>query len=223
MQLMGIMGQFGLIKESVAPASAAYSEAVEGEKMIKTLANVITRALSAETAEMELEDFHFQQYPLSALVQNCANNFMERAKNGRREIRIDNIIERLPYAEVDPAILSVALENLLDNALKYSFEGSYILIAAELETTEYVTIMVQDFGEQLPEEAHSNLIQPGKRWGISARARNIPGTGYGLWEASMIVSAHQGTLNFSSSEHNLSKGRQGYIVKVWMTLPLKRK
>jgi len=71
----------------------------------------------------------------------------------------------------------------------------------------------------MSEKARANLIQPGKRWGMSPRARRAPGKGFGLWDASVIVAAHGGKLNFSSV---FEWQRRANRVKVWVTLPLKR-
>ena len=213
-----IIGKFSVIKRSVDKESSLKSYAGDGEKLIRNLSHVIGSARTSHIAEMEPEDFDFQPYPLPALIQNCVENFRERANEVGRKIVPDKKIEYLPYSEVDRLMLSVALGNLIDNALKYSFRDTEILINSEYDTG-HATIIVEDLGEIMPEKARANLVQPGKRWGMSPRARRAPGTGFGLWDASVIVTAHGGELDFSSvyeSEHRANK------VKVWITLPLKR-
>lgn len=221
MYLTQIVGKFGLIKKGTEEGGDSWQSAGEGERLGQHLSRVVARVLTSRFAEMEPGDFEFQNYPLSALVQNCVESFMERAESEGRELVLAPRVEYLPYAEVDPAILSIALGNLIENALKYSFEATCIPVFTEYDTRQ-VTITVQDLGEQMPQQARGNLIQPGKRWAMSARARRIPGMGFGLWEASVIVAAHGGTLNFTSSYQKQYRGKRGHLVRVWMTLPLRR-
>ena len=72
------------------------------------------------------------------------------------------------------------------------------------------------------QQARENFIHPGKTWGMSPRARDIPGTGYGLWDASVIVSAHMGILDFSSEYQGRRQDKVIHDVKTWITLPLRR-
>jgi signal transduction histidine kinase len=220
MSLTQIMGKFGSIKTG-SDISESQQVAEDGEKLVANLSHVIGRVLTSRFAEMEFQDFAFQLYPLSAFVQNCVESFRERAKFIGRELVLDPSVECLPNAEIDPTTLSVALGNLIENALKYSFEGTFIRVFSAYDTQQ-ATITIEDLGEEMSEKARDNLIRPGMRWAMSARARRIPGTGLGLWDVSMIAAAHGGTLNFASAYHKQVHGEAGYLVRVWMTLPLKQ-
>ena len=221
MHLQQIMGKFGLIKSSEGVESQVKENAAYGEWLVEHLSRIVTRSLTSQFAEMEEGDFVFQEYPLAALIQNCVENFQERAIFWNRELRLDPRVEYLPYAIVDPLILSVALNNIIENALKYSYKGTFIKVYSEYDTKK-ATIIVQNVGEQMSEDAKKNLLQPGKRWGMSARARNTPGTGFGLWDASIITVAHGGQLEFTSVPTKNDKEKSAYLVRVWITLPLKR-
>lgn len=219
--LSHIIGKFGVIKSSPDAGAQSREAAGEGEMAVQMLARVVERALTSRFAEMEPEDFKFHSYALPALVQNCVDSFREQAKLAARELFVDPSLELLPYGEVDATILSVALGNLIDNALKYSFPGTQIKVCS-IYTAREATITVEDVGEQMPEHARANLVKPGKRWAMSARARRIPGSGLGLWDASVIAAAHGGKVNFSSAPYN-DKGRPCYKVRVSITIPLKHK
>jgi K+-sensing histidine kinase KdpD len=147
------------------------------------------------------------------------SGFEERARLDDKTFQIDDTVERLPYAEVDVTMLSVALSNLVENALKYSLKGTYIRISSQYDTQE-AQIAVTDVGWKMPESAKENLSVPGKRWVVGAYARRIPGTGFGLWEASVIARAHGGEIDFTCDRY--PRLRDAYRVSVWMTVPLKR-
>lgn len=215
-----IIGKFSLIQRHLKDESYVKKCACEGEILVTNLSDVVRRVLTSPVAEIERADFDFQEYPLPVFIQNCVENFKEKADKAGRNININTNIENLPYAEIDNLLLSVALDNLIDNALKYSYRNTVIQVYSEYNTQkEEVKIIVQDFGEQMSEDARSNLLEPGTRWGMSSRARRLPGTGFGLWEAGIIATAHRGHINFSSVYEWQEKAHR---VKVWITLPIKQ-
>jgi PAS domain S-box-containing protein len=221
MYLQQITGKFGLIKQKVSKDSPGFEKAAEGEKLALHTARVIKHVLFNQSAEMEPEDYTFQPHSLAALVENCAATFEERAREMRREIRLDESIDNLPQAEVDDRFLSVAIGNLIENAIKYSYEETYIKIFSSYDL-KTATITVQDIGERLDDRARENLLKPGKRWSMSARSRQIPGSGFGLWESSVIAVAHEGHVDFSSVTYKSILGKPAHQVKVWLTIPLKQ-
>lgn len=220
MSLTQVMGKLGSIRSS-SDIGESRQVAEDGEKLVGNLSRVIGRVLTSRFAEMEPQDFIFQLYPLSTLVQNCVESFREKAKFMGRGLVLDSSIEYLPNGEVDPTTLTVALSNLIENALKYSFAGTYVRIFSVYDVQQ-ATITVEDVGEQMSEQAHDNLVRPGMRWAMSARARRIPGTGLGLWDASVIVAAHGGTLDFAGAYLKQIRGKPAHCVRVWMTLPFKQ-
>jgi len=242
MYLQQITGKFGLIKQNAGKDFSVFEKAAEGERLAQHTSRVIKHALFSQPAEMEWEDFSFHPHSLSALVQNCAATFEERAREKNREIRLYESIDNLPQAEVDDRFLSVAIGNLIENAIKYAFEDTYIRIFAAFDL-KTVTITVQDIGERMDDRARENLLKPGKRWTMSARARQIPGSGFGLWDSSVIAVAHEGHIDFSSVPYHKSsqtkpdkdshakgksgdfkaiEGRPAHQVRVWLTIPLKQ-
>jgi len=221
MYLQQITGKFSLIKQKVDRGTPAADKAQEGERLALHTARVIKHVLCGQSAEMEREDYTFQCHSLAALVHNCAATFEERARENKREIRLDDSIDNLPQAEVDDRFLSVAIGYLIENAIKYSFEETFIKIFSTYDL-KTATIIVQDIGEDMDDRARENLIKPGKRWTMSARARQIPGSGFGLWESSVIAVAHEGHVDFFSIPYKPVQGRPAHQVKVWLTIPLKQ-
>jgi signal transduction histidine kinase len=218
--LQPVTSKFGVIKHLSSIESSIWKAASEGEEILLKLSDVIVRALTASMAGIEHDDLDIQEYSLSAFVGNCVESFQDQAISMQRELIADPSIDRLPYAEVDIGILFIALSNLIDNALKYSFPNTDIVVSSKYDT-KHATITVQNDGEQLSESARHNLVEPGKRHGMSARARRIPGTGIGIWEASLIATAHGGHLDFSSVEIKRHQ-RTFHKVKVWLKIPFKQ-
>ncbi len=100
-----------------------------------------------------------------------------------------NPARNLPRISADPELLSLALRQLIDNALKYSPPGSPIDVVADLEK-ERVVIRVHDRGPGIPERERERIFDKFYRRG----AAKVPGTGLGLYIAREIIRTHGGDL-----------------------------
>src|SRR5262249_3384762 len=98
--------------------------------------------------------------------------------------------------EADPEALSVALRNLVDNALKYSPENKPVWVEWSTES-QFIAIRVRDKGAGIAEEQMQRIFQkfvPGR----AASAGNVKGTGLGLAMVRHIVAAHGGQIQVAS-------------------------
>jgi len=102
----------------------------------------------------------------------------------------------------DKMLLKRALENVLENAHKYSLPNRPIEVRAEQATgATSVSITVQDDGVGIDAEDLPHVFTPFFR-GDRSRARQTGGTGLGLTLAQRIVEAHGGTIRLQSQpEH----------------------
>jgi len=97
----------------------------------------------------------------------------------------------LPQVSADSELLSLALRQLIDNALKYSPPASPIGIVADLEG-ERVVIRVHDRGPGIPERERERIFDKFyRRRGVKDQ---VPGTGLGLYIAREILRTHGGDL-----------------------------
>lgn len=90
----------------------------------------------------------------------------------------------------DPVLLSQAIGNLVDNALKYSPEGSRVDILLE-ERADSVALHIRDFGPGVAPEDAPRLFERHYRAPV---ARAHLGSGTGLYAAKRIADAHHGHL-----------------------------
>jgi two-component system sensor histidine kinase BaeS len=98
----------------------------------------------------------------------------------------------LPQVEVDPGRMAQVLENLVNNALRYTPEGGRIVLSAEANTST-IKLHVQDNGVGITPE---DLPYVFDRFYRSEKSRPRQGTesGLGLAIAKSIVEAHGGSL-----------------------------
>jgi two-component system sensor histidine kinase KdpD len=89
----------------------------------------------------------------------------------------------------DRDLLSMALVHYLDNAAKYSFEGSEVKVAA-WESHSEVMISVHNFGPPIPLSDRERIFQRFYRSEVTMH--RAPGTGIGLSAVKMAAEAHHG-------------------------------
>ncbi|MEV5029100.1 sensor histidine kinase [Paenibacillus sp. LPE1-1-1.1] len=112
----------------------------------------------------------------------------------------------------DPHLISRIIDNLIDNAMKYSGAGSPITFTLEL-TNHDAVYRIMDTGSGIPEEALPYVFNSFYRVDKS-RNSGIPGSGLGLSIAKEIADMHGGQLTVMSNDQS---GR-GCIFS--LTLPL---
>jgi two-component system sensor histidine kinase KdpD len=108
------------------------------------------------------------------------------------------VMKRMPdglMVDADRDLLSLALRQLIDNALKYSPPASSIEISADA-AADCVRITVRNSGSIIPEHEVTRVAE---RYYRGERARNVPGTGMGLAIVRQIAQAHGGALTIASS------------------------
>ncbi|WP_019071095.1 sensor histidine kinase [Streptomyces hokutonensis] len=102
-----------------------------------------------------------------------------------------DIPETLPMVAVDPGLLERAVANLVENAVKYSPEGTPVLVKASA-IADRVEIRVVDRGPGVPDEAKNRIFEPFQRYGDAPRGA---GVGLGLAVARGFTEALGGTLS----------------------------
>lgn len=130
----------------------------------------------------------------SALLERCVARFREAHPERPLEARIDGA---LPEVELDAGLIRRAVDNLVDNARKYSDEGSPIQLSATAADGG-LAVEVKDQGIGIEPEDLPRLFTPFFRTDRS-RARGTGGVGLGLALARRIVEAHGGQISVQSA------------------------
>jgi len=99
-------------------------------------------------------------------------------------------------AAVNPPLLEQAVVNLVDNAVKYSPEGSAVEVVL-IEATDEIVIGVRDQGQGVPREHLPRLFERFYRVD-KARSRDLGGTGLGLAIVKHVAQAHGGRVSVDS-------------------------
>lgn len=133
-------------------------------------------------------------YNIYAII---ADDMHMRAAAQHRLLQV-SISNQLPTVAADRSSISEVLSNLIDNAIKYSFEGGVVTVSAE-QKGDFIEISVADNGVGMPASVVKNLFRKFYR---SHRSREtVAGTGIGLYICKAFVESHGGTIIARSREN----------------------
>ena len=115
---------------------------------------------------------------------------------GKEDVELIFESVREVTAGVDEVKLTLALTNLIENAIKYNRRGGSVYIGLDSDHQQF-TVTVRDTGIGIPEEYHEHIFERFYRVDKS-HSREIGGTGLGLAIARNIILMHRGTISVES-------------------------
>jgi signal transduction histidine kinase/putative methionine-R-sulfoxide reductase with GAF domain len=132
---------------------------------------------------------------LRKLVNDAVERVRPQIELKQGDLRLD--LSPAPLTVVgDPERLASAVDNLLQNAVKFSPETPHIEVVGEREDG-HVRLLVKDHGIGIPREAQSRLFEKFYRVN-DPRLQNVSGTGIGLYLVRQVVEGHGGQVAVES-------------------------
>jgi signal transduction histidine kinase len=231
--LTPIASQTGIAKALVDGGGRIDTRRVSGllgraENLAMRVARRARQTMEGHVLQFESEDLDFERHPLSVLIANCTAGFEERARQHHLDLLVDERVEYLPEADVDVARLTIALANLIDNAIKYSFPDTTIYIRSRFEADRSVkeanaVIEVDNLGYEIAYEDRERIFERGQRGLVAAKLGHIEGSGLGLWEARAIAAAHGGKISMRCDRTaRRTRLGQAYHIVFAITIPLRQ-
>lgn len=107
--------------------------------------------------------------------------------------------KNLPPVKVDVDKIKLVIENLIDNAIKYTKSGGNVTISLKGDIKE-VEFEVKDSGVGIPADQQKRIFSRFFR-GANIVRLDTTGTGLGLFIAKNIIDAHRGKIWFESKEN----------------------
>jgi two-component system phosphate regulon sensor histidine kinase PhoR len=159
------------------------------DAIIEDLLNLSRIEQEIERDEIILHEGHIRDL-LQAVIQLC------EAKAAPKNIRIELSCDEDLKANIDAPLLEHAVVNLLDNAIKYSDEGSTVWVESTQADGEII-ISVRDQGRGIAKEHLPRVFERFYRVD-KARSRALGGTGLGLAIVKHITEAHGGHVDVKS-------------------------
>ncbi|MFL9870706.1 hybrid sensor histidine kinase/response regulator [Paraburkholderia megapolitana] len=145
----------------------------------------------AHLARAQSEWLHVEEFDLGDLVEVAADQLWEKAQARHSRISVNIPAQAHPFVG-DRLMLTRAVSNLIDNALKYGPAGSEVRCTLAGSEGTW-SISVEDEGPGIPESAHEKALQ---RFGRlpSHVASNVDGYGLGLAFVNVAAMKHHGSV-----------------------------
>ena len=132
--------------------------------------------------------------PIELIEYAIKANHVQAEKFGIN-IEIDYPSQKISRLFVDSEKIAWVLTNLLSNAIRYSNEGSRVIIGAKQPDSRHIALYVQDFGKGIDPRYHESIFERYFR----VPGTKIQGSGLGLSISRDFVKAHGGTLSINSA------------------------
>ncbi|HUQ91097.1 MAG TPA: HAMP domain-containing sensor histidine kinase, partial [Bryobacteraceae bacterium] len=153
------------------------------------LSRLVENLLDFSRMEDGRKQYHFDRLETADWLRELASGF------GRTNVTL-SMPPELPPILGDRVALTSAVDNLLDNAVKYSPAGAPVVCEAEADGQE-LTIRVRDRGYGITAEDRDHVFEKFYR-GNGEISRQVKGAGVGLSLVRQIVEAHGGRVDFDS-------------------------
>lgn len=157
---------------------------------------IINDLLSLVKMDRKAADLNISQVDINALVELIMKRLRPIAM--RRDVQLVYESLRPVTASVDEVKLTLALSNLVENAIKYNKEHGFVKVTLDADH-QYFTVQVEDSGVGIPEDELEHIYERFYRVDKS-RSREIGGTGLGLAITRSAVLMHRGSIKVSSLE-----------------------
>ncbi len=192
-------GTFGEISPQVKKYAQQGLESDNGG--IQTVDLVLNASnLATGTVKYEMKPVNFKEIILKSLAE-------KKIQAETKGLQVENTIEEKGVYNIlgDAFWLKEAINNLIDNSIKYTKAGKIIV---ELKDGDgKIKFSVKDTGIGISDEDKRRLFTEGGRGKDSVRI-NVDSTGYGLYSVKLIIQAHQGKV---WTESEVGKGATFFV------------
>ncbi|MBQ7084719.1 MAG: ATP-binding protein, partial [Anaerotignum sp.] len=139
---------------------------------------------------------NFKEGDLNQLMADIAKRLQPLADAKEIELKMDYLKEI--KADMDEMKLSLAISNLIDNAIKYTPEKGIVRVTLDADH-QHAFITVADTGIGIPEDEVNRIFERFYRVD-KTRDRETGGTGLGLSITHSTIMMHNGSIKVTSKE-----------------------
>ncbi len=157
---------------------------------------IVDDLLSLVKMDKSVAELNVSQVDINVLIQQTLKRLQPIAEKRHVELIYESIRE--VTADVDETKLSLAISNLVENAVKYNIDGGWVRVTLDADH-KYFYVKVADSGIGIPEELQENVFERFYRVD-KARSRETGGTGLGLAITKNVVLMHYGAIRLLSKE-----------------------
>ncbi|MCF8058024.1 MAG: CHASE2 domain-containing protein [Bacteriovoracaceae bacterium] len=160
----------------------------------KELNSFITSILDLTKIESRNLTLNMNSKDINTTVENVVSNLRFEANS--KNVSVNLSLSPLYPIQYDPNLMNRVLSNLIENAIKYSGDGSTVDVET-FDDEKWVYIRIKDNGVGIPASDIENIFEKFYRVKNDA-SHSIKGTGLGLYLVKYFVELHGGAINVAS-------------------------
>lgn len=157
------------------------------------LSNLVGELFELAKLEANAAEVRKERFPLAELVQDVVQKFGLGAE--QRGVALVADVRVRPFVYADVGFLERVLENLIDNALRYTPRGGVVSVSL-LPSTQGVTVAVTDTGTGIPEGELPHIFE--RFYRASRSGERASGAGLGLTISQRMLGLHDTQLHVDS-------------------------
>ncbi len=142
--------------------------------------------------------YNFEEANIVDFIGNILGDVVPQARMAGIKIYFDRPSDELPRVMIDPAQLSIAVVNIIENAIRYNVANGEVIVKAEKkDDAPFIAVSVRDTGIGIPAESMEKVFTKFFRADNAVKSQT-EGSGLGLYIAKSIVAAHGGAMTVAS-------------------------
>ena len=157
---------------------------------------IVDDLLSLVRMDKAAAELNVEKTDINALIELIMKRLRPIAQKRNVELIFESIRE--VSAEIDEVKMSLALNNLIENAVKYNLDGGWVRVTLDADH-KFFYVKVADSGIGIPEEFQNRIFERFYRVD-KARSRESGGTGLGLAITKSVIQMHQGAIKVQSRD-----------------------
>ncbi len=194
--LARIQGMADVIRtDQTVSLSEQQNQAVETiQSSSLELTDFIESILNFSRIESHGVELQFKSQDVNQLIKESIRKLDFKAKS--KNIELISELEPLFSLKMDPYLIRQILTNLIENSIKYSPEGTKILINSD-EQDDFIVVQISDQGQGISKNDLENIFMKFYRC-KEAKTSAIKGSGLGLYLSQYFAHLHKGKITVES-------------------------
>ena len=188
-----------MVTDSLGPLTEEQRHALQvSQKASTRLENMIEDLIMFSLASRGEMSMMQESFDIRRIANLAAKTALQKAEERGVQVHVVGD-ENIPLVQGDPEKISWALNQLLDNAVKFTPSGGRVIISLKEEGVNLVMISVTDTGIGIPAHRLKEIFEPFHQLDGSS-TRKAGGTGLGLSLVRQIIEAHGSLVDVNSVE-----------------------
>jgi len=188
-----------MVTDSLGPLTEEQRHALQvSQRASNRLENMIEDLIMFSLASRGEMSMKQETFDIRRIANLAAKTALQKAEERGVQVQVVGE-ENMPRVQGDPEKISWALNQLLDNSVKFTPSGGRVIVSLKEEGANLVMISVTDTGIGIPAHRLKEIFEPFHQLDGSS-TRRVGGTGLGLSLVRQIIEAHGSLLDVSSVE-----------------------